>query len=312
MLMNCGSPDTVDDQEMVQKQQAVVETTSPNSTANSNNKENTLVAVSDHQAAINGLDMKMNAFQEKATNDEEKELLEHAHDSLKKHLNHVVQPIDDALFNEKTTTDFVQEIEVQYDDDIDDSDDDDDDQDDADEPIDDDELIDAEAKERARQLRDEVRSASMNLTQYKDSITKKADELWMKEDYSAAEMQTAMMALGHKNIADMKYAFRGKTKDATSKSVAVLEMVANLQKLTKRLTQMDLDKPMDALEETVDTVEQGIADATAEPEQMSQTEKAIKSRTNEGGAAAEEENPFSYENALPEDRLAAFLAQHVE
>jgi len=76
----------------------------------------------------------------------------------------------------------------------------------------------------------------------------------METNYSAAEVQTARMPFV--DTADTKYTFCGKTKDA----MQVLEMVVNLQKLTKQLTsQMDfLDEPIAQLEETMKTAQQGI------------------------------------------------------
>lgn len=230
---------------------------------------NNCVAETDYRAALASMENRFN---------QENEFVRQAGASLKKHLDRIVQPIDDERYHELLRDESAMDEEEEETEDEEDSEIEEEES--EEEEVDEEALVDELAVERVRQLRQEVRDASVELATLAESVTDTAVAL--------AEQEIDLV--------------RGNISVPPAPSVepnAPGPVLDSLVSLTASLEKLDLPKASQMLEDTIGTVERSF-----QPEQLSQTERAIRSRSNEGRVH------HSNENEPPEQRLASFLEQH--
>lgn len=259
-----------------------------------NKPSNNLVAESDLKATLDGIDQCLQGWKQNAEENESiNTLLESAQVSLKTHLQRLVVAVPDDDYYQHLRQNVTAEVEQ---DDMSDEEDD--------EPISDDEydpeqLLDAEVFQRARILRQQVREASERVHRLRASVSERA--------ISVAQREAALLVGACKsNQNDKPYnadavaaAFRQPFDG--HKSAKLMEMEESLQTLSTQLKEMDVKVPdtMEMLQETIDTISTALGATT-----LSQTERAIRSRSNEGPA-------MKPNLSIPVgSRLALFLGQH--
>ena len=271
-------------------------------TMNDENKpRNNLVAESDLQGALKAIEISFQELKNKALEQETDEngtavlsiLLKRAQESLVSHVQRLVEPVSDAAYHEHLQRNIVE----------DDSDDSEQESDD-DEPISDDEfeeeeLLDREVLQRARVLRQQVREASERASKLRSSVTDRA--------VSVAQREAALL-VGPTNKPMKPYdaaamARRLEQPFSGEKSEKLMEMEESLKSLTLSLQEMDGKVPdtMETLQETIDTIQMAMEQGTS----LSQTERAIRSRSNEGSNLSQDTGTVT-----PEARLGTFLGQH--
>ena len=146
-------------------------------------------------------------------------------------------------------------------------------------------LAGVDAKERARLLREQVMATSTDLINFSEKITQKAIHLAEQEIMvltgcdskdATIDMIEVKQNFAQDNVLD-------KYKHNIDKSKKVMQMVANLRKITDQLKKIDLVVPdeVEDLEETIATVEKGIPSMDSKGGELSQTEEAIRRRVNE-------------------------------
>ena len=189
------------------------------------------------------------------------------------------------------------------------------------------ELIDENALQRARQLRKEVREQASKVKQLRESVLNKAVELsqrqvdvWKKEscgDGTCTDENSENDSVGGKR----------KKKNAVEEMLnrkreavegKVREMEKSLAELNRALkaTQTQLPEKLAQLEETVSTIETTLSKRGDDGgvQALSQTERAIVSRDNEGFGDDPMDDPESccssnskQQKLPPEDQLANHL-----
>jgi hypothetical protein len=250
------------------------------------------------------------------------DLLEKAKESLTKHLARIVRPLDNQEYNAMIRIDDCDEngdddlADAFLDDDFDPQENDDcEDEHNYEQDFDAEDLIDQDAVLRVTKLRDEVRAASQQLALYRDSVTLKALELADQQirlvTTSTTEEATTTVTMGQQGDhhdegqeQDREYntehptveRLREEFATATSPNAEITQLLTDrLNQLTRNLNSLDLESPAQLLQETLDTVEM------VQQEPLSQTERAIRSRNNEG---------MQFSNRVVEDpveRLNNFL-----
>lgn len=287
-----------------------VDTTDPNKengndagVENNANDEQNLVMNAETQASLN-------------------ELLSQAEQSLPEHIRRIVQPVSDEEFHAHVRRNQTDQDD-DGDDDIDDASmSDSSEEEESDEEVyDEDELIDHAAVVRARQLRSQVRETADRVQKLRDSATNRAISL------ARQEVELEVTKVGDQSTATEKFdpsEFEAKfhtalldPTTATTKNLKLQEMEKTLQALYSALEGMDIALPesMETLQETIETIEKSIR-KDAEGQIMSQTERAIISRDNEGnsssggGVLSQIEDTQEEKKEIPaEKRLASFLGQ---
>ena len=273
----------------------------PTTTATSSSKNNNLVAATIYRAALSGIE---NRFQELKERHglESVTLLEKTQESLIKHLDRIVQPIhnDDNDYNDYNEllrrNDDDEEQEEDEEDLEEELDEEDVEQDDEEEDLE--ELIDDDAVQRVTKLRDEIRKASEQLAKYRDSVTMKAMELADKEIRTTSTTAFGEMVL---DLVELRENFATtKTNDNNDNTT----LKQNLTQLTNDLMTMEFETTVQTLQETIDTVDNDYQQQHDDDQQpLSQTERAIRSRTNDG-TSSHETTKVSVD---PVERLASFL-----
>ncbi|KAI2496034.1 hypothetical protein MHU86_18455 [Fragilaria crotonensis] len=241
-------------------------------------------------------------------------LLETTKESLKKHLDRIVQPLDNEEYNAMLRVEFedsnVDPVALDFDnDDLDqDIDENELDIENTQEDFDPDELIDQDAVLRVTKLREEIRLASEHLALYRDSVTLKALQLADQQirltttTTQESTVDTIMpmeeggehqqQSFSKRTVEELREEFAS----ATEPNAEITQLLTDrLNQLTQNLNTLDLESPAQLLQETLDTVE------LVQQEPLSQTERAIKSRDNEG---------MHFSNKVVEDpleRLNLFL-----
>ncbi len=288
---------------------------------NNNNRKgrnNNYVAISDYRAALSGIENRFHQIQEGfKTRDACEEnlnghelvnsdtnnngevygtLLETTKESLQKHLERIVRPMDNEEYNAmlRIESDYSNDDAADNDanSDLDDDDYDLDHQDndenklDTKDAFDPDELLDQDAVLRVTKLREEIRLASEQLALYRDSVTIKA--LQLAEQQIRRTTTTQDDAAGtpipiddqqrkqhhlERTVEDLREEFAS----APNPNAEMTQLLTDrLNQLTQNLNTLDLESPAQLLQETLDTVE------LVQHEPLSQTERAIRSRDNEG------------------------------
>ena len=271
----------------------------PTTTATSSSKNNNLVAATVYRAALSGIE---NRFQELKERHglESVTLLEKTQESLIKHLDRIVQPIhnDDNDYNDYN--ELLRRNDEEQEDDEEEEEELDDDEEDVDEDEEDlEELIDDDAVQRVTKIRDEVRKASEQLAKYRDSVTMKAMELADKE----IRTSTNPPAFGEMvlDLVELRENFATtKTNDNNGGDNTLKQ---NLTQLTNDLMTMEFETTAQTLQETIDTVDNDYQQQHDDEQPLSQTERAIRSRTNEGTSSHE----TAKVSVDPLERLASFL-----
>lgn len=259
-----------------------------------NKPSNNLVAESDLKATLGGIDECLEGWKQKAEeNASMNTLLESAQVSLKTNLQRLVVSVPDDDYYQHLCRNITAEV------DQDDMSDEDDDEPISDDEYDPEQLLDAEVLQRARVLRQQVREASERVHRLRASVTERAVSVAQRE-------ATLLVGTCKSNQNDKPYnadavaaAFRQPFDG--QKSAKLVEMEESLQSLLTQLKEMDIKVPdtMETLQETIDTINTALGAHT-----LSQTEHAIRSRSNEGAAM----NPNL---TIPiAARLALFLGQH--
>lgn len=312
-----------------------------NDNNNHNKRNNNYVAMSEYRAALTGIENRIHQIQEGYKNrdggyansngdfhkhdvdnndnsnadDDELygTLLETTKESLKKHLERIVRPLDNEEYNamlriESEDTN-VDPIALDFDNDNLDQDIDANELDieNTQEDFDPDELIDQDAVLRVTKLREEIRLASEQLALYRDSVTLKALQLadqQIRLTTSTTQDSTVDTIMPMEEGGEQQQSFSKRTVEdlreefasATEPNAEITQLLTDrLNQLTQNLNTLDLESPAQLLQETLDTVE------LVQQEPLSQTERAIKSRDNEG---------MHFSNKVVEDpleRLNLFL-----
>ena len=220
-------------------------------------------------------------------------LLEQAEASLTAHLVRLVETVGDREYHSL--------VNPQPEMDLNDTDDSDDDHEDSDDEFDEQELMDQEALQRARELRHQVRESAERVSLLRSRVTDRTVALGQRE---------VALLLGPPNrdpdapydpqfiATELSQPFQGQ------KNKHLLEMEHSLNRLSAALKDMDVDLPdkIESLQKTVETIQEALRQGTS----LSQTEKAIRSRDNEGPAISDSVD----DDVAPEKRLASFLAQY--
>ena len=255
---------------------------------------NNYVAMSDYRAALSGIENRLHDIGERLERDQglaSGTLFDATKESLVRNLARIVQPLENDQYYQ---------VQNQGKDDVEDDDDassaqDDDNDDDLDEVnspesnmtdpvIDEDDLIDTDAVLRVTKLRAEIRLASHQLALYRDSVTEKALRLADQEMRLAHAMSGVASDFQDEpqqqatSVTQLREDFAAVIQQTQQPSQEGEEttLADHLQQLTSNLNQLDLETPAQALQETLETVE------TTQHEPLSQTERAIRSRNNEG------------------------------
>lgn len=274
--------------------------------------KNNYVAISDYRAALNGIENRFHDIAERLEGRDQElayaTLLDATRESLIHNLDRIVQPLehddyhqilnpnqnddDDDQDNDDDSVDT-----AALDDNEDDPDDDDEDDDNItfasssrnDRVIDEDDLIDTDAVRRVTQLRSEIRVASHQLAVFRDAVTEKALQLAdqeMRLAHAASGVTVDFQDESHQpdqeiiSVSQLREDFAAVIQQTQQQPLHPdgegTTLYDHLQQLTNNLNQLDLETPAQALQETLETVE------TTQQEPLSQTERAIRSRTNEG------------------------------
>jgi hypothetical protein len=285
------------------------QTVLPTTSATSSSKKNNLVAATEYRAALSGIE---NRFHEISVELKERHglesgtLFEKTQQSLIKHLDRIVQPIHNDNDNDNEDYNDYNELLRRNDDDEEQEEDEEDleeeldeedvEQDDEEEDLE--ELIDDDAVQRVTKLRDEIRKASEQLAKYRDSVTMKAMELADKEIRTTSTTAFGEMVL---DLVELRENFATtKTNDNNDNTT----LKQNLTQLTNDLMTMEFETTVQTLQETIDTVDNDYQQQHDDDQQpLSQTERAIRSRTNDG-TSSHETTKVSVD---PVERLASFL-----
>lgn len=274
-------------------------------TNDENAPRNSLVAESDLKGTLKGIEKCLEEWKnvEKRPKDEENpmsketrstlnSLLSKAKESLTNRMERLVEPISDEEYHKYLHRyDVIEEEEEEMDEES------------EEEPISDDEydpeeLLDKEVLQRARVLRQQVREASERVDQLRRSVTDRAVSIAQRE---------AALLVGPPTRENKPY-----NADATAeqlqqpfsgkKSEKLIEMEESLKNLTSCLKDMEVKVPdaMETLQETMDTIQLALEQGTS----LSQTERAIRSRSNEGPTLTRDDS------LPPAARLGSFLGQH--
>ena len=277
-------------------------------TNDENAPRNSLVAKSDLKGALNGIENCLDEWRnvEKQPKNEENpmsdetrstlhSLLSQAKDSLTNHLERLVEPISDEEYHMYLHRNDVIEEEEEEEEEMD--------EESEEEPISDDEydpeeLLDKEVLQRARVLRQQVRDASERVSQLRRSVTDRA--------VSVAQCEAALL-VGPPSRENKRYDADAMAEQlqqpfSGKKSEKLIEMEESLTNLTSCLKEMEMKVPdvMEALQETIDTIHLALEQGTS----LSQTERAIRCRANEGPTLTRDES------LPPATRLGSFLGQH--
>jgi hypothetical protein len=252
------------------------------------NNYSNLVAISDYQAALRGIE-NVPIPGDEHWDDAEKKLFQQTKESLAKNLTRCVRPIADEEYYLIMNRNLIS----QDDDSTDDSsatDNDDDDNDDMDKDVanhyekdgfcpntgqsseeyDEVDYIDYDAVARVTQLRAEVRYVSHKLAQYRDRVTQKAMSLGDPRIRLEEELQYPEAA--PLQTQQVQESLRRAPTDEDA-SHAIRERFVNIiQQVTDHLKEYDLEPPTKALQETLNTVE------VSQMEPLSQIERTIRSR----------------------------------
>jgi hypothetical protein len=257
---------------------------------------NNYVAMSDYRAALSGIENRLHDIGERLERDQglaSGTLFDATKESLVRNLTRIVQPLENDQYyqvqnqNKNDVEDDDGASSAQDDDNDDDLDDDDDNSPESnmtDPVIDEDDLIDTDAVLRVTKLRAEIRLASHQLALYRDSVTEKALRLADQEMRLAHAMSGVASDFQDEpqqqatSVTQLREDFAAviQQKQQPSQEGEETTLADHLQQLTSNLNQLDLETPAQALQETLETVE------TTQQEPLSQTERAIRSRNNEG------------------------------
>lgn len=275
-------------------------------TNDENAPRNSLVAESDLKGALKGIENCLDEWRniEKQPKDEENpiseetrstlnSLLSQAKESLTNHMERLLEPISDEEYHKYLHRyDVIEEVEEEMDEES------------EDEPISDDEydqeeLLDKEVLQRARVLRQQVREASERVNKLRRSVTDRAVSVAQRE----AALLVGPPPLGENKpynvdamTEQLQQPFSGK------KSEKLIEMEESLKNLMSCLKEMEVKVPdaLETLQQTMDTIQLALEQGTS----LSQTERAIRSRSNEGPT-------FTRDDTLPPAaRLGSFLGQY--
>lgn len=275
-------------------------------TVNNNNENdkprNNLVAESDLQACLKSMKSSLEDPKWQHQNDENgATLLQSAHVSLTSHVTRLVEPLSDEAYHQHVKRNIVQD-----DDDDESVDQVSDEEEDviSDVEFEEEELVDQEVLQRARALRQQVREASERVGKLRASVTERAVSVAQRE---------ATLLVGPPRVAlepfDAQATAQRLQSYSGEKSDKLVEMEESLKNLTTSLEEMQDKVPdtMETLQETIDTIQMHMAMEEEGTQSLSQTERAIRSRSNEGPSQSSQDDGA---NAAPEARLGFFLGQH--
>jgi hypothetical protein len=268
--------------------------------------QNTLVAESDLQASLKAIDAVFSheKYLQKDENGEIAPIFQQARESVSSSLQNLVQPISDAAYYQHVSR--YNETEEQ-DSDFEDDDDDDDDESVQEEQEDfsfeEDELVDEDVLERAQVLRNQVRLASQRVDMLRTSVTNRAVSVAQRE----AALLVGEKEKDEKPLDAATIQERLSSTNQNTNTRQLKEMKESLENLNILLQEMKTQVPetMEMLQETIDVIHE-TATKQQSQQSLSQTERAIISRSNEGPSQISQQE----KDTAPDARLATFLGQH--
>jgi hypothetical protein len=232
---------------------------------------NNLVAESDLRAVLQGIENKL--LESCKDDDKLQPIFQKASKSLQQNLNNIVEAIPDDEYGVCTRTTNPH---------VDDGDDDEEEDDEMEDEMaeessvefDDDELLDSDALERARVLRQQVRDAAARVAANREATIALAVSLAQRKAHAIVGDSSDMPPFDAK-------AFQARLDEATT--APDNELSQTLQGLADALQELELQIPqkMETLQTTVETIQDALL-----VKHVSQTEHAIVSRDNEGPEAA--------------------------
>jgi hypothetical protein len=228
---------------------------------------NNLVAESDLRAVLQGIENKL--LESCKDDDKLQPIFQKASTSLQQNLNKIVEAIPDDEYGVCTRT-----TNPQIDEDDDDGDEMEDDMaDESSVEFDEDELLDSDALERARVLRQQVRDVAARVAANREATIALAVSLAQRKVNVIVGDSTDLPPFDSK-------AFQARLDEATTTTDQ--ELAQTLQGLADGLKEMEMQIPekMETLQTTVETIQEALL-----VEHVSQTELAIVSRENEGPEA---------------------------
>jgi len=254
---------------------------------------NNLVAESDLRAVLQGIENKL--LESCKDDDKLQPIFQKASASLQQNLNNIVEAIPDDEYGVCTRP-----TNPHVDDGDDDEEDDDDEMEDemaegSSVEFDDDELLDSDALERARVLRQQVRDVAARVAANREATIALAVSLAQRKAHAIVGDSSDMPPFDAK-------AFQARLDEATT--TPENELAQTLQGLADVLQEMELQIPqkMETLQTTVETIQDALL-----VKHVSQTEQAIVSRDNEGPEAA---TNIDLGDVDGEQVLAGFLGRY--
>jgi len=270
---------------------------------NENKPRNNLVAESDLQACLKGIqsclqDPKYASTEQSDENGSQvlTTLLVKAQESLFNRVERLVEPISDEAYHQHLQINIVKDDEEEEDT----SDEESEEEALSDDEYHEDELVDQKILQRARVLRQQVREASERVGKLRHSVTGRAVSVAQRE----AALLVGPPTNPGKPYRAEEVAQRFEQPFMGTKSEKLVEMEESLKNLSTFLQEMDDKVPdtMETFQETIDTIQTAMEQ---DPQSLSQTERAIRSRSNEGPSMSQKDS-----NKAPEARLGSFLGQH--
>lgn len=264
--------------------------------------QNTLVAESDLQSSLKAIDTVFSheKYSQRDENGEIPPIFQQACKSVSTCLHTLVQPVSDQAYYQHVT----RNNEVEEEDSDVGEDDESVQEEEEDFSFEEDELVDEDVLERAQVLRNQVRLASQRVNMLRASVTNRA--------VSVAQREAALL-VGHKETNDDEPFDAATIQErlmapTTNKHSSQLhEMKTSLENLSILLQDMTTQVPetMEMLQETIDVIHETATQQQSQ-QSLSQTERAIISRSNEGPSQLSQQET----NKAPDARLATFLGQH--
>ena len=269
----------------------------------SSGRNNTLVAESDLQAAMQGLEERLKRSLSKyddgdavpSDNQNTRRLLQECGNSLKRNIERIVQPVTDEAFHV-----FVKRNDDNDEDDgtkTEDAGDSYETTNEEEEEYDEEDLLDPEAVQRVKELRQKIRAQAASVQKVRQEVLEQAVtigqrqvHLWLGKYGDSSKAQAEI------EVAALDTTRSRKQVDEMHESVA--NMVTALHEIGKEIP----DK-LSSLQETVAAIEKSLS--RKEEGTLSQTERAILSRDEDVAMGLMNE----VSDISPEKRLANFLGQ---
>jgi hypothetical protein len=285
-------------------------TTTTTTTNDENAPRNSLVAELDLKGALKGIEDSFEKWKNVHQKDEENDpmnnndstldsLLNNASESLKNHMERLVQPITDEVYHKHLHRFDIPEQEEEEEEEMDEESEE---EIISDDEYDQEELLDIQVLERARVLRQQVREASERVDQLRSFVTDRAVSVAQRE--AALLVGSRETNNNNNNCYNKPYNTNATAKQLqhSKTSDKLVEMETSLKNLNSSLKEISSKVPdtMETLQETMETIQLALSQGTS----LSQTERAIRSRSNEGPTSTKN-------NALPPAaRLGSFLGLH--